>query len=69
MVTNYGFDRGRFITLARAGSGIRAHMEPGIEEPRGPGQALIRSTVRVALRGSDKPAMVADLLALRCERD
>ena len=64
-VVNYGFDRVRFITPVPAGGEIRTHLGQSTEEPRAPGQTLIRSAVRIEVRGSDKPAMVADLLAMR----
>ncbi len=65
VVVNYGFDKVRFITPVRAGSEIRAFLGESTEEPRVPGQTVLRSLIRIELRDGDKPAMVAEMLALR----
>ena len=62
MSVNYGLDRVRFISPVRVGSEVRAVVAvDGVTEVAGGYQ--LASTVTIELRGSEKPAAVANTLA------
>lgn len=63
MAMNYGLDRVRFLAPVTAGSRVRATTElTGAEET--PLGVRAESTVTIELEGSDKPALVAQTLAV-----
>ena len=63
MVVNYGMDRVRFVQPVPAGSRVRATSEVTAAEQTAQGwRVSMRTTVE--LDGADKPALVADTLAL-----
>ncbi|MGF6822769.1 acyl dehydratase [Microbacterium sp. ZKA21] len=63
MVVNYGLDRVRFLQPVTAGSRVRAVTEvTGAEE--GPQGWRLSSRTTVEIEGSERPALVADTLAL-----
>jgi len=63
MAMNYGMDKVRFLAPVTAGSRIRATTEiTGAEETRS--GVRLSSTVTVEIEGADKPALVAQTLAL-----
>ena len=64
LVLNYGLDRVRFTAPVYAGSRVRLHSRVLAAEPRGAGRTLVRQEARMEVEGQDKPAMVAELLAL-----
>ena len=64
MSINYGFDKIRFLAPVRVGSEVRAHMKVADVVERNPGQFLVTYDVTVEIRGEDKPALVAQWLAL-----
>ena len=64
MVINYGFDKVRFIQPVRVNQRVRATVTPLSVLERAPGQYLIKSKTTVEIEGEDKPALVADWLAL-----
>jgi acyl dehydratase len=64
MVINYGADRLRFVAPVRVGKRIRSHQKIVSVTERKPGQWLIRNDVSVEIEGEDKPALVAEMLAL-----
>ena len=63
MAMNYGLDKVRFLTPVPAGSRVRATTEvTGAEDvPQG---VRLASTVTVEIEGTDRPALVAQTLAL-----
>lgn len=61
---NYGADRVRFITPVKAGSRIRDHITLVAADDKGGGRVLVTSRHTVEIEGEDKPALVADTLAL-----
>lgn len=64
MVINYGLENVRFLQPVKVGQELRAHMvNIEIKEKR-PGQILIRSTVTIEIKDSDKPACVAEFIGL-----
>jgi len=67
MAMNYGLDRVRFLHPVPAGSRVRATTELTAAEPVAQGVRL-SSTVTVEIEGVDKPALVAQALALYVPR-
>lgn len=63
MVINYGLDRVRFLQPVTSGSRVRARTEIVGVEPTRQGYRT-SSTVTVAIEGVDRPALVAETLAL-----
>lgn len=65
MGVNYGFDKMRFLAPVPSGSNVRGRfILKGFEEKR-PGQFLLTYTVSVEIDGGDKPALIADWLAMQ----
>ena len=64
LVLNYGLDRLRFTSPVYAGSRVRFRSRVLAAEPRGAGRTLLRQEAQMEVEGQDKPAMVAELLAL-----
>jgi acyl dehydratase len=64
MGINYGFDRLRFLSPVPVGSEIRLGLEVAAVEPRGESRILIKYDVTVEIRGSERPALVAEWLAM-----
>ena len=64
MGVNYGFNRVRFVSPVAVGSEIRAVRTVKAVEPRPRGQYLLTSDVTVEIKGKDKPALVAEWLAM-----
>ena len=64
MVMNYGLNKVRFISPVLVGSQIRSRMViSGVEEKK-PGQILMTTTHTIEIEGQDKPACVAESLAM-----
>lgn len=61
---NYGADKVRFITPVKAGARIRDRVTLVAVEPKGPGRTLMTTRHTVEIEGEEKPAMVADTLAM-----
>lgn len=64
MVINYGSDKVRFVEAVRAGRAIRARVLLAEVTEKNPGQYLFKSRVTIEIKGSEKPALVAETLAL-----
>ncbi len=64
MAINYGSDKIRFLQPVKTGSEVRAHVKLKEVNEKKPGQILTRSEVTVEIRGEEKPAMVAETLAM-----
>jgi acyl dehydratase len=60
---NYGFDRVRFTSAVPVGSRIRARFHVSEILPRGP-MLEVRLHVDVDIEGSERPAVVADMILL-----
>jgi acyl dehydratase len=61
---NYGLDRVRFLAPVPAGARVRLRVSlDGVEE-KSDGQLLIRTKNVLEIENSDKPALIADALAL-----
>lgn len=63
-VVNYGFDTVRFITPVPADAFVRGEFGLAKCVERAPRQIRVTYSVRLLLRGSEKPALAADWLAL-----
>ena len=64
MAINYGSDKLRFLQPVPVGSRGRCHMVLAEVTEKGPGQLLCKSNVTVEIEGSDKPALIAEVLSL-----
>jgi acyl dehydratase len=64
MAVNYGLDRVRFPHSVRAGSRVRNRAVLKKIEKRGFRKVLVTVENTMEVEGADKPAMVADVLAL-----
>ena len=64
MAVNYGVDRVRFLLPVRAGSRVRNRAVLKRIEKRGFRRILVTIENTLEVEGADKPAMVADVLAL-----
>ena len=63
MAVNYGLDKVRFLNPVPAGARVRATTEITGADPSGAGVKLA-STVTVEIEGADRPALVAQAIAL-----
>ena len=61
---NYGTDKVRFINPVKAGARIRDRITLVGAEDKGNGRVLMTTRHTVEIEGEDKPAMVADTLAM-----
>ncbi len=61
---NYGTDKVRFLAPVPVDSRIRARVTLGDVTERRPGQYLIKRMITVEIKGSDRPALVAETLTL-----
>ncbi|HEV2236961.1 MAG TPA: MaoC family dehydratase [Ktedonobacterales bacterium] len=61
---NYGADKVRFITPVRAGARIRDRVTLVAVEDKGGGRTLMTTRHTVEIEGVEKPALVADTLAM-----
>lgn len=64
MAINYGSDKIRFLQPVKVDSEVRAHVKLKDVSEKRPGQILTRSEVTIEIKGEEKPAMVAETLAL-----
>lgn len=65
MGVNYGFEKIRFLQPVPSGSRVRAHHRLKAIEDKGGGRYLLTSEVTVEIEGQDKPALIADWLAMQ----
>lgn len=61
---NYGLDKVRFLAPVKAGSKVRMRSTLMSFEEKGPGQYLMKSSNTVEIEGEDKPALIAETLAM-----
>jgi acyl dehydratase len=61
---NYGIDRLRFMHPVFAGARVRYLLKVIGAEPRGSDHVLLRQEMTLEIEGQEKPALVAELLAL-----
>ncbi len=61
---NYGMDRVRFTSVVTVGSRVRTRIKLMDVTPRGEGRYLYKTQHYLEVEGQEKPAMVAEWLAL-----
>lgn len=61
---NYGLDKVRFLTPVRAGSKVRMRTTLVSLDEKGPGQYLMKASNVIEIEGEDKPALIAETLAM-----
>jgi len=64
MVSTTAMDRVRFTSVVPVGSRVRTHVTLADVTPRGEGRYLIKTNHTLEVEGQEKPAMVAEWLAL-----
>jgi acyl dehydratase len=65
---NYGFDEVRFIAPVRVGSKVRLRATLLSMEDKAPGQYLMKFLNTIDIEGEEKPALLAQTLAMFYER-
>jgi len=61
---NYGLDKVRFLAPIKAGARVRLRVVLKGIEPKEDGQLIIKTGNTLEIEGSDKPALIAESLAL-----
>lgn len=61
---NYGLDKVRFMTPVKAGARVRSRVTLVSAEQKGGGRILIKAMNELQIEGEDKPALVAETLAM-----
>ncbi len=61
---NYGVDKVRFLTPVPAGARVRLRVVLSGIEPRDGGQVIMKTLNTLEVEGSEKPALIAETLAL-----
>jgi len=64
MAINYGSDKVRFLEPVKVGSDVRARVVLDDVTEKGPGRILFKSKVTIEIKDSERPALVADTLAM-----
>ena len=65
---NYGLDKVRFLAPVRVGSRVRLRATLLSMEDKGPGQYLMKVANTIEIEGEEKPALMAETLAMFYER-
>jgi acyl dehydratase len=61
---NYGIDKVRFLAPVPAGARVRLRVSLVGIEPREGGQTVMKTRNTLEVEGSEKPALIAETLAL-----
>jgi acyl dehydratase len=61
---NYGLDKVRFMTPVKAGASVRNRVMLVSAESKGNGRVLIKTMNELQIDGEDKPALIAETLAM-----
>jgi acyl dehydratase len=61
---NYGLDKVRFIAPVRAGARVRSRIVLLEVERKGKGRVILKTSNELQVEGEDKPALMAETLAL-----
>src|SRR6202789_424640 len=61
---NYGIDKGRFLAAVPAGSRVRLRVVLAGIEPKEAGRVIMKTVNTMEIEGSEKPALIAETLAL-----
>ena len=65
MGVNYGFEKVRFLAPVPSGAKVRGRFSLKEAVEKKPGQHLLTYEVTVDIEGADKPALIADWLAMQ----
>jgi acyl dehydratase len=65
---NYGLDKVRFLAAVKSGSRVRLRTTLVSVEDKGPGQYLVKNENTLEIEGEEKPALIAETLAMLYER-
>ena len=65
---NYGLDKVRFLTPVKVGARVRMRSVLISLEDKGPGQYLLKASNTIEIEGEEKPALIAETLAMLYER-
>jgi len=65
MGVNYGFEKVRFLAPVPSGSKVRGRFNLKSVVEKKPGQHLLTYEVTVEIDGQEKPALIADWLAMQ----
>jgi acyl dehydratase len=65
---NYGLDKVRFMAPVPAGGRVRLRVVLGNVEEKNDGQLLVKTKNTIEIENSDKPALIAEALALLVPR-
>jgi acyl dehydratase len=61
---NYGLDKVRFMTPVKAGARVRNRVTLLAVERKGAGKAIVKTMNELQIDGEDKPALIAETLAM-----
>ena len=61
---NYGLDKVRFLAPVKAGARVRLRVSLVTVEPKESGQLVVKTANTLEVEGSEKPAYIAETLAL-----
>jgi acyl dehydratase len=61
---NYGLDKVRFMTPVKAGARVRNRITLLAAEKKGGGRVIVRTMNELQIEGEDKPALIAETLAM-----
>lgn len=64
MAFNYGLDKLRFLAPVHAGSRVRARLTLRTVEDEGGNSIKLRSEIIMEIEGQDKPALIAETIAM-----
>jgi acyl dehydratase len=64
MGVNYGFDKLRFLAPVPVNSKVRGRFKLMSVEDKGNGRWLVKHELTVEIEGGDKPALIAEWLAM-----
>jgi len=65
---NYGLDKVRFVTAVKVGARVRLRATMVSLDEKGPGQYLMKTSNTMEIEGEEKPALIAETLAMLFER-
>ena len=61
---NYGLDKVRFLSPAKAGARVRARAQLSSVQPQEGGRLLLKVDCRLEIEGEEKPALIAETLCM-----
>ena len=61
---NYGLDKVRFMTPVKAGARVRSRVTLLAVESKGGGRVIVKTMNELQIEGEDKPALIAETLAM-----